>query len=121
MKHEMTWQVDADGVLRFEMELGREYANKCICLTVTSIEPPPDTSPLTDEERRKLIADLAGKWVGDFPRIPRGKIMRVDANGVLRLPLGEINADKRVYVNGGNPPTDSRSGGSAARGTAPVY
>jgi len=35
---------------------------------------------------------------GNFPRIPQGKIMRVGADGVLRLPLGEINAHKRVYV-----------------------
>lgn len=98
MKHEMRWRVDADGIVRFAMELGKEYANKCVCLTVASIEPPPDTSPLTDEERRKLIADLAGKWQGDFPRIPRGKIMRAGADGVLKLPLGEINAHKRAYV-----------------------
>lgn len=98
MKHEMRWRVDADGVLRFALELGKEYADKCVSLTVASIEPPPDASPLTDEERKKIIADLAGKWQGCFPRIPQGKTIRVGADGVLKLPLGEINAHKRVYV-----------------------
>lgn len=98
MKYEMRWQVDADGVLRFALELGKEYANKCVCLTVASIEPPPDTSPLTDEERRKLIADLAGKWKGDFERPPQGEEVRVGANGVLVLPLGQANANKLVRV-----------------------
>jgi hypothetical protein len=98
MKDEMKWRVDADGILRFTLELGEEYANKFVCLTVASIEPPPDASPPSQEEGEKVSDDLGGKWVGDFPCIPRGKIMRLGADGVLRLPLGEINADKRVYV-----------------------
>jgi hypothetical protein len=66
-------------------------------LTVTSIEPSPDASPAS-KEGEKLSDDLGGKWVGDFPRIPQGKILRAGADGVLSLPLGEVNAHKRVYV-----------------------
>lgn len=98
MKHELTRQVDADGVLRFTLELGEAYATKSVRLAVESLESPLEASPLSNEEREKLHDDRGGTWVGGFPRIPRGKIMRVDANGVLRLPLGEINAHKRVYV-----------------------
>jgi hypothetical protein len=98
MKYEMKWRVDVDGVLRFALEMGTEYANKCVSLTVASVEPPPDTSPLTDGERGELIADLEVKWRGDFPSIPRGRIMRAGDDGVLRLPLGEINAHKQAYV-----------------------
>lgn len=97
MRHEMKRQVDADGILRFSMELGEEFANKFVCLTVASIEPPTNASS-PSKEGEKSSEDPGGKWVGDFPRIPRGKIMRLGADGVLRLPLGEINADKRVYV-----------------------
>lgn len=98
MKRELTRQVDADGILRFALELGEEYANKCVQLTVASLESPPNASPPSKEECQGLRDDLGGKWVGDFPRIPRGRIMRVGDNGVLTLPLGEINAHKRVYV-----------------------
>lgn len=98
MKRELTQQVDADGVLRFNLELGEEYANKCVRLTVASLESSPDTSPSRKEECEELCDDLRGKWVGDFAGIPRGKIMRVGTNGKLTLPLGEINAHKRVYV-----------------------
>lgn len=94
----MKQRVDADGILRFALELGQEYANKCVSLTVASIGPPPDTSPLTDEERRKLIADLAGKWKGDFERPFQGEEVRVGANGLLTLPLGQANANKLVRV-----------------------
>lgn len=109
MKHEMTWQVDADGVLRFAFELGKECANKVVRLTVASIEPPPDTSPLTDEERRKLLKDLAGKWQGEFERPPQGEEVRVGANGVLTLPLGQANANKvvRVIVEGAERTADA--------------
>src|SRR4051794_33389165 len=62
MKRELTRQVDADGVLRFALELGEEYANKFVCLTVASIEPPPDISPPNKEEGEKLNDDLGGKW-----------------------------------------------------------
>jgi hypothetical protein len=98
MKYEMRWRVDADGILRFALELGEEYANKFVCLTVASIEPPPDTSPLTDEERRKLLKELAGKWQGEFKRPPQGEEVCVDANGLLTLLLGQANANKRVRV-----------------------
>jgi hypothetical protein len=30
MKFEMRWRVDADGILRFALELGEEYANKFV-------------------------------------------------------------------------------------------
>jgi len=109
MKYEMRWRVDADGILRFAMEVGKEYANKFVCLTVASIEPPPDTSPLTDEERRKRIADLAGKWEGDFERPFQGEEVRVGGNGLLTLPLGQANANKlvRVIVIGAERATDA--------------
>lgn len=109
MKFEMRWRVEADGVLRFALELGETYANKFVCLTVASIEPPPDTSPLSDEERRKLLKDLAGKWVGEFERPPQGEEVRVDANGVLMLPLGQTNANKlvRVIVEGAEGAADT--------------
>jgi hypothetical protein len=102
MKYELRWRVDADGILRFALELGEEYANKFVCLTVASIEPPPDTSPLTDDERRELLKDLAGKWQGEFERPPQGEEVRVGANGLLTLPLGQANANKvvRVIVEG---------------------
>lgn len=117
MKYEMKWQVDADGVLRFTLELGKEYANKCVSLTVASIEPPPDTSPLTNEERRKLIADLAGKWKGDFERPFQGKEVRVGANGLLTLPLGQANANKlvRVIVVGAEGTTDGSANNQEER------
>lgn len=98
MKYELNRRVDADGILRFAMELGEEYANKLVCLTVASIEPPSDASPPSKEEGENLSGNLGGKWVGDFPRIARGEIMRAGADGVVRVPLGEINAHKRVYV-----------------------
>jgi hypothetical protein len=102
MNFEMRWRVDADGILRFALELGEEYANKFVCLTVTSIEPPPDTSPLTEEERRKMLKELAGSWQGEFERPPQGEEVRVGANGLLTLPLGQANANKvvRVIVEG---------------------
>ncbi|MGH7173606.1 MAG: hypothetical protein ACRELF_04855 [Gemmataceae bacterium] len=117
MKYEMTWQVDADGVLRFALELGKEYANKVVRLTVASLEPPPDASPLTDEERRKSIADLAGKWKGDFERPFQGEEVRVGANGLLTLPLGQANANKlvRVIVEGAERATDASAKNRAER------
>lgn len=98
MKRELTRQVDADGVLRFTLKLGEEYADKCVRLKVTSTDSPPDAAPPGNETSEKSSDDFESKWVGDFPRLPRGKVMRVGANGVLKLPLGEINAHKRVYV-----------------------
>lgn len=88
MKHEMRRQVDADGVLRFEMELGKEYANKCVCLTVASLEPPPDVSPTSKsveaeaqerEERRRFIEEMAGKITDPtFVRHPQGEYEQRD-------------------------------------------
>ena len=60
MKRELTRQVDADGVLRFTLELGKEYANQCVRLTVTSLELPPEASPLRKEEGEKPREDLEG-------------------------------------------------------------
>ena len=58
--------------------------------------------------------------MGSFPRVPQGKIMRVSANGVLRLSLGEINAQKRVYVTVEilQPTAEAEA---EQCGTAPVY
>jgi hypothetical protein len=76
MKYVMTYRVDEDGVLRFALELGEAYANKFIRLTVESIEPPTDHSPLSEEERRELLKNIAGKWLGEFERPPQGDIER---------------------------------------------
>jgi hypothetical protein len=88
MKHEMTRQVDADGILRFTMELGEEYANKFVCLTVASIEPQPDVSPTREsadaeaqkrEERRRFIEEMAGIITDPtFVRHPQGEFEKRD-------------------------------------------
>lgn len=98
MKYEWTRRVDTDGVLRFALDLGEEYANKCVRLTVAPSEPSPENSTCSKEVDEKPCENLVGKWEGAFARIPHGKTMRVDANGVLTLPFGETNANKRVYV-----------------------
>jgi hypothetical protein len=72
MTYAMTYRVDEDGVLRLALELGEEYANKFVRVTVESIEPPADHSPLTDEERKELLKNIAGKWLGEFERPPQG-------------------------------------------------
>jgi hypothetical protein len=74
MKYVMTYRVDEDGVLRFALELGEEYANKFIRLTVESIEPPADHSPLTDKERMERLENIAGKWLGEFERPPKATL-----------------------------------------------
>jgi hypothetical protein len=73
MKYTLTSRVDEDGVLRFGLELGEAYANKFVRVTVESIEPPADQSPLSDEERREILKNIAGKWQGEFERPPQGE------------------------------------------------
>ncbi len=73
MKYVMTYRVDADGILRFALELGEEYANKFVRLTLESIGPAHDDSPLSDEVWAKRLEDLAGKWLGEFERPPQGE------------------------------------------------
>jgi hypothetical protein len=72
MKIEMTTLVDSDGVLRLALELGAKDTNKAVRVTVESIEPPADKPPLTKEERREILKNIAGKWLGDFERPPQG-------------------------------------------------
>ncbi len=98
MKYELTSQVDTDGILRFALELGEEYANKCVRLTVASLEPPSGKTPLSDEGWSKGVEELAGKWVGEFERPPQGETAQVGANGLLTLPLGKVNANRLVRV-----------------------
>jgi hypothetical protein len=78
MKYSLMSRVDAEGVLHFALEVGEEYANKFVRVTVESIEPPADDSPLSEEERIKLLKSIAGKWQGDFERPPQGDYERRD-------------------------------------------
>ena len=76
MKYSLMSRVDAEGILHFALELGEEFANKFVRVTVESVQPPPNDSPLTDEERAELLKNLAGKWLGDFERPPQGDYER---------------------------------------------
>jgi len=73
MKYVLMSRVDADGVVRCALELGEEYANKFVRVTLESVGPPSEEAPLSDEEWAKRVKDLAGKWQGDFERPPQGE------------------------------------------------
>jgi hypothetical protein len=74
MKSEMKRQVDADGTLRFTLELGEEYANKFVCLTVEILQPTAEAEAQERAERRRFIEELAGKITDPtFVRHPQGE------------------------------------------------
>ncbi|HTU20544.1 MAG TPA: hypothetical protein VMG10_20955 [Gemmataceae bacterium] len=73
MKYSLLHRVDAEGVLHFGLELGEEYANKFVRVTVEGVGPASGDAPLSDEEWSKRVKDLAGKWLGEFERPPQGE------------------------------------------------
>jgi hypothetical protein len=61
--------VSSDGVLHLSLPLGIEEANKDVQVTVEPVISPP----MTDDEWRKAVLSLAGKWEGDFERPKQGE------------------------------------------------
>ena len=62
-------QVGADGVLRLDVPLGAADANLAVKVTIDAVPKP-------DAEQANYVAWLdrvAGKWQGDFERLPQGE------------------------------------------------
>jgi hypothetical protein len=72
MKYALMSRVDADGIVRFALELGEEYANKFVRVTVESVGVGSNEAPLSDEEWSRCVKELAGQWVGELERSPQG-------------------------------------------------
>jgi hypothetical protein len=71
MKYSLMSRVDADGVVRFALELGKEYANKFVRVTVEGVGIA--SGEMTHEEWLRFIEDTAGKWEGELERPPQGE------------------------------------------------
>ena len=63
-------KVDGDGVLRLELPMGAEDANKEVDVTV---EPVPARRAMTPEQWHAWVDAMAGSWTGDFERMPQGE------------------------------------------------
>lgn len=73
MKYSLMSRVDADGILRFALEIGEEYADKFVRVTVEGVGDASGEAPLSDEEWSRRVKELAGSWVGDLERPPQGE------------------------------------------------
>ena len=61
-------RVDADGVLRVSVPVGKQEADREVQVTVEPVEPK---KPMTQEEWAAWVASMAGTWEGDFERPPQ--------------------------------------------------
>jgi len=56
--------VSSDGILHLALPIGIEEANKEVQVTVE----PVHSTPMSQEEWRRLVLSTGGKWQGDFQR-----------------------------------------------------
>jgi hypothetical protein len=60
-------RVDADGVLRIAVPVGKEDADREMLVT---IEPTPPADSPAQEDYRAWLDSIAGQWRGEFERLP---------------------------------------------------
>ena len=68
-------RVDGDGVLRVNLPIGKQDADREVQLTV---EPLPGKKPMRQEEYVKWVEAMAGAWQGEFERPEQGKLQERD-------------------------------------------
>jgi hypothetical protein len=67
-------RVDADGVLRLNVPVGADDADQEVQVTIEPARPA-----MTQEEWRRWVDSMAGKWQGEFERPEQGEYEQRDA------------------------------------------
>lgn len=62
------FKVGSDGILRLNLPLGIEEAEREVQVTVEPTRPA-----MTQAEWRAWVQSMAGSWQGDFERMPQGE------------------------------------------------
>lgn len=61
-------KLNSDGVLRLDLPLGEESANRELEVTIELLPPA-----MTQEEWKAWVEKMAGTWEGDFSRPEKGE------------------------------------------------
>jgi hypothetical protein len=68
-------RIGADGVLRLNLPVGLQEANRHVLVTV---EPASSKKTMTQSEWESWVESMAGSWQGDFERPPQGELQERD-------------------------------------------